>query len=91
MILKSTEIFDVQTWYQGPELPQAMYCGQLNTTIGHDKLLWVGGGDITGNENGVTYADVYQLSKNLDVWVKPPLYMKEGRIFFAEINAPHLC
>ena len=87
--LKSTEIFDGEKWQIGPELPREMCCGQLVTSSENKNIFWLGGGDLGGNIR--TYSDIYELSENLDGWIKVPQKMNNGRVFFAAIDVPYMC
>ena len=88
--LKSTEIFDGINWRMGPDLPKPMCCGQLVSTVDSAKLLWVGGGDIVESRQEMSN-DIYELSENLDEWIKMPFTLTTGRSFFAAVDAPSLC
>ena len=88
--LKSTEIFDGEKWYWGPDLPREMYGGQLVTSGENKNIFWLGGGDIDGDSK-IIYNDIYVLSEHLDEWIKVPQKMNNGRLFFAAIDVPYIC
>jgi N-acetylneuraminic acid mutarotase len=88
--LKSSEIFDGEEWQRGPDLPQEMCCGQIVTSLNNEKVLWIGGGDIVGEGNGISYS-IYELSNALDEWIELPQKMITGRIFFAAVDVPDMC
>ena len=73
--LKSSEIFDGERWQIGPDLPQPMCCGQIVTSNNNEKVLWIGGGDVVGEESNISYG-IYELSKELDMWIELPHKME---------------